>query len=105
MDQVFEITVLETGEKFPCKENQFILQAMIRAGCGPIYHGCCGGGCGVCKMQLVAGKVDRVKKMSRAHISPKEEQEKKILLCCVQPRADVTVAQVNTGECPKEIKV
>jgi ferredoxin len=68
---------------------------MIRAGCGPIRYGCCGGGCGVCRMRIVDGTWEVFKNMSRAHVSEEDEKNGIVLLCCVQPRSNLTVARIN----------
>lgn len=94
MARVFQITVAQSGAAFSCREDQFILNAMISARCGPVSHGCCGGGCGVCKMRLVSGELNYAKRMSRAHISESEQALGYVLLCCVKPRSDVVIAAV-----------
>lgn len=89
-----QITVQDTGTTFVCGEGEPILSAMKRAYAGPIHYGCFGGGCGVCKMKVVAGDVYQAKRMSRAHVSPQEEQAGTRLLCCIHPRSDVVIAGV-----------
>lgn len=87
--RIYEITVAESGATFPCAADQFVFQAMLQAGCGPIRYGCGGGGCGICKMRVAAGRYEIVKAMSRAHLSPAEEAEGLVLICCIQPRGDL----------------
>ena len=88
---VYKITVSETGESFPCAEDEFVLNAMIAARRGPVRYGCCGGGCGVCRMRVASGVYEKVKRMSRAHVSESDECENVVLLCCIQPRGDLTI--------------
>ena len=88
----YRVTVYETGESFLCAEDEFVLTAMMAARRGPIRYGCCGGGCGVCRMRVVSGSYKLVKRMSRAHVSENDELEGIVLLCCVQPLSDLTVA-------------
>jgi ferredoxin len=88
------IRVRDTNEEFVCGEDEFVLNAMIHALCGPIHHGCCGGGCGVCKMKVEKGEIFAAKRMSRAHVSEDEQKEGIVLLCCVQPREDLLLARV-----------
>ncbi|MDR2073711.1 MAG: 2Fe-2S iron-sulfur cluster binding domain-containing protein [Spirochaetaceae bacterium] len=95
MEQRYSVTVRETGDVFSCAGDEAVLRAMIHAGLGPIRHGCCGGGCGVCKMQVVDGKWEIFKAMSRAHISEEDEKKGILLLCCVHPRSNLTVARIN----------
>ena len=65
---------------------------MIRSGRGPIRHGCFGGGCGICRMKIVKGEYEKVKRMSRAHVSEAEEGEGIALICCVRPLGDLVIA-------------
>lgn len=85
----YNITLAETGDSFLCGEDQFIFDAMNRNGIKK--HGCCGGGCGICKMKLSSGELNFAKKMSRAHISQQEEQAGYVLTCCVKPKSDVVL--------------
>jgi len=91
--RIYHVTVEETGESFPCAEDEFVLKAMMAARSGPVRHGCCGGGCGVCRMRVLSGAYDKAKRMSRAHVSESDEREGVVLLCCIQPRGDLTVAK------------
>lgn len=86
----YSITVLESGETFWCASDETVLSAMMRARCGPVHYGCCGGGCGICKMRIVSGEYDAIKRMSRAHIDLAQEPDM-VLLCCIQPRSDLTI--------------
>lgn len=88
------IQVQDTGERFICREDEFILEAMKRAGCGPIHYGCFGGGCGVCRMKILSGPYSVEKKMSRAHITEKEQGDDIVLICCVQPRGNMIIARI-----------
>lgn len=94
MEQVYQITLLPGAQSFACKSTQFVLDAMVQSRSGPIFQCCFGGGCGVCKMRLVSGTVEQVKPMSRAHVSPAEEQDGILLLCCVQPRSHLVITKV-----------
>jgi ferredoxin len=95
MRQRYSVTVRETGDVFFCADDQAVLRAMIHAGFGPIKHGCCGGGCGVCKMRVVDGEWEVFKNMSRAHVSETDEKSGILLLCCVQPRSNLVIARIN----------
>ncbi|MDR2904259.1 MAG: 2Fe-2S iron-sulfur cluster binding domain-containing protein [Clostridiales bacterium] len=95
MSEYFEIKVLGSGSRFDCRRDEFLLEAMKKAGCGPIHYGCFGGGCGICKMRAVSGVVQIEKRMSRAHISAEEEKDGFILICCVKPRSDLVLEGIT----------
>ena len=82
-----------TGERFPCLAYESVLSAMQRAVAGPVRYGCFGGGCGACKMRIASGSFAVFKPMSRAHISPQDEQDGVVLLCCIRPLSDLTLAE------------
>ena len=86
------ITVQNTDIVFQCDEEVSVLHAMIRHGKGPVGHGCCGGGCGVCRAKVVSGDYLAFKPMSTAHVTEADKKEGMALLCCIQPRSDVVVA-------------
>ena len=86
-----KVTVRNTGIVFDCDEDVAILHAMIRHGKGPVRHGCCGGGCGVCKARIVSGDFIAFKNMSAAHVNEADKKRGMALLCCIQPRSDVVV--------------
>jgi ferredoxin len=90
----YRVTVRETGGSFFCAEDQAVLLAMIHAGSGPVKHGCCGGGCGICRMKIVSGEWRSFKPMSHAHAGEADQKEGIVLLCCVQPKSDLIIAGV-----------
>lgn len=90
----FRIEVLDSDIRFFCGGNEFVLEAMKRSGCGPVRCGCFGGGCGVCKMRIISGNYLVEKKMSRAHITEREQEDGIVLICCVKPRGDLIIGRV-----------
>lgn len=62
---------------------------------GVKHHGCCGGGCGICKARIISGEYEIVSRMSRVHVSLEEESAGTVLLCCVQPRSDLKIKYIN----------
>lgn len=83
------ITITQTGETFSCPNGQSILAGMARMGRRGIPAGCLGGGCGVCKVRLHSGRVDKIGPVSRAHVSVEEEADGFTLACRVAPCEDV----------------
>jgi ferredoxin len=94
MAEQYQITVRDTGERFPCAGGEAVLAAMFRSRRGPLDYGCCNGGCGVCRMRIVSGDWDLFRPMSRAHVSEADLDQGIALLCCVQPRSDLVIARV-----------
>lgn len=86
--QQFMVTIQETGESFPCRPGQSILEGMASLGRKGIPCGCRGGGCGVCKVEILDGCFSS-KPMSRSHVSAQDEQEGRVLACRVYPESDI----------------
>lgn len=84
----------DTGEVFACREDQPVLLAMEALGRRGIPVGCRGGGCGVCKLRVAAGRYE-VRKMSRACVSQEEEADGVVLACRLYPRSDLSVLVVG----------
>ena len=88
------VTIEGTGVEFQCAEDQSVLVGMERLGNRGIPVGCRGGGCGVCKVELLAGDVFR-RRMSRAHITESDEANGIALACRIFPRSDLVVRVVE----------
>lgn len=52
--------------------------------------GCRRGGCGVCRVRVLAGEYDKGP-MSRAHVSAADEAAGVVLSCCIYPRSDLSL--------------
>ena len=89
MDQ-YEISILETGETVPCSPGQSVLDGIVKLGSKGIPTGCRGGGCGVCKVEILSGTYAR-KPMSRAHVTAQDELDGKGLACCVVPTSNISL--------------
>lgn len=103
----YTVTIEETGESFRCSSQESLLAGMERLAKRGIPVGCRGGGCGVCKVQITAGRyVKRV--MSRAHVSEQEEAAGRLLACRVRPASDIrltVLGQMKDSVCAKEAPV
>lgn len=88
------IRLTNTGETFRCSNDRHLLAGMEQLGRKGIPVGCRNGGCGVCKVRVVEGQVER-RKMSRAVIAAEEEQEGYALACRVYPLTDLQVDVVG----------
>jgi len=95
MEKQYKIQVLGTDQIFFCSQNESVLESMKYSGKGPIYRGCFGGGCGICKMKIVKGDYRIIKRMSHAHISEDEKKDNIVLVCCVEPRSDLIISKIK----------
>jgi len=87
----FNITLADSGACFPCKQDQNVLAAMEKLGRRGIPVGCRGGGCGICRVQVVAGAGYRTQKMSRAQVSEADLAAGICLACKLIPEGDLTL--------------
>ena len=46
-------------------------------------------------MHIDTGDYEKVKTMSRAHVSEEEEKAGFVLICCIQPRSDLVVSDAR----------
>jgi ferredoxin len=95
IEQKFKIAVSGTDINFTCGAEQTVMAAMLHAGKGPLHYGCCGGGCGICKMLVVSGKYRQTKRMSRAHVSEEDQKNNIVLICCIKPLEDMVISKVQ----------
>lgn len=88
---------LEGGDvPFSCRPGETVLEAMERVsgvgraliGAKRIPVGCRRGGCGVCRVQVLAG-IYRSLPQSRNHVSREEESEGYALACRLIPDSDL----------------
>lgn len=80
---------MQTGESYPCATDESLLQGMLRLGRKGIPVGCVNGGCGVCKVRIVEGRVLALGPISRAHVSAEDERCGFTLACRVAPATEV----------------
>jgi len=78
------------GTTFPVAADLPVLHAMIRAAQRCIPVGCRGGGCGACRVRVLAGTY-ATRRMSRRHVSPSDEAEQIVLACRLLPSSDIVV--------------
>lgn len=84
------IRIEETGEQYACTEEESLLAAMARLGRRGIPLGCRGGGCGVCKVEVLSGDF-QTRAMSRAHVSDEDLAQRRLLACRVYPASDLSL--------------
>jgi len=87
----FEITISDSGERFSCLGSQNVLLAMERLGRKGIPVGCRGGGCGICRVQVVNNGAYQTLKMSRAQVSEADAAAGVCLACKLIPKSDLEI--------------
>lgn len=95
-----DVTVVQTGETFSCARGESLLRGMLRLGRRGIPVGCVNGGCGVCKVRILQGEVERLGPVSRAHVSAEEEARGTTLACRVGPVTAVRLEVAGKFEKP-----
>lgn len=89
------VHLIQTGETYVCSSGETLLQGMTRIGRRGIPAGCLNGGCGVCKVTIRSGCVEKAGPMSRAHISEQDEAQGMVLACRVVPKGDIELDVVG----------
>ena len=89
MTDTFEMTELVRGLRFSCASDYSLLKAMELAGKRCIPVGCRGGGCGLCKVQVISGEVS-CGPMSKKHVDEASRRCGQVLACRVYPRSDLS---------------
>lgn len=83
------MTPAGSDQPFACRHGQSLLTAMIAAGQSGIKVGCRNGGCGVCRVRVLAGSYAS-EKMTRSRISEADEAQGIVLACRIMPGTDLT---------------
>lgn len=89
------VTFAETGKSFRCRTAESLLDGMRRLGVAGIPVGCRGGGCGVCRIEVVSGGWQAFRPMSADHVSAADRAEGRVLACCIRPAEDLTIRAVG----------
>ena len=90
----YTITIEETGESYRCSDQETLLVGMEKLGKRGIPVGCRGGGCGVCKIEIVSGDYTK-RRMSREYISEEDEAAGRVLACRVKPTGNVVLRVIG----------
>ena len=107
----FAVRIEDTGETYRCADTRSLLEGMEALGRKGIPVGCRGGGCGVCKVQIISGEYE-ARKMSRSYVSAEEIAQGIVLACRVYPRSEIRLEVQGkmikafggvTGPCPEKL--
>jgi ferredoxin len=85
-----EVTILPDGVRITARPNENLLVALSRAGL-QYRIGCRRGGCGVCKIHLVAGEVSYERPVADNVLSEDEKAEGICLSCRAVPLTNVVI--------------
>lgn|SRR5690606_1626462 len=86
-----QIRLINSEEQFHCYTGNSLLEGMQRLSRKGIPVGCRGGGCGICRVQVLSGNY-HCKKMSREHVNETELNTGIGLACRLYPESDLEVA-------------
>jgi ferredoxin len=84
------------GDAVACRRDETVLAAILRAG-ATVMFSCRGGGCGTCKMRLIAGQIEHGR-CSAAVLSEDEKRAGSFLSCQARPLSDLTVELTATNK-------
>ncbi len=89
------VTLAETGKTFRARTSDSLLESMRRLGVAGVPVGCRGGGCGVCRIEVVSGRWQAFRPMGSDHVSVEDRAEGRVLACCIRPSEDLTIRAVG----------
>lgn len=95
---MYTISIEDTEDCFSCAAGQNVLAAMEKLGRKSIPVGCRGGGCGVCRVQVVGSGQYRTLKMSKAQVSETDAENGIALACKLVPEADLCIKPLGLLE-------
>ena len=86
--------VVERDDREPMtvevREDRSLLHSLAVYGLSPIPVGCRGGGCGVCRVQVLEGEYESLP-TSAAHITAEDRLARVTLACRLLPRGELRV--------------
>jgi ferredoxin len=82
--------IVGDGDGFRCGPDERVLLAMERQGRTDIPVGCRGGGCGICRVQVVQGRY-RTGPMSRRHVTAEDAGNGYALACRLYAQDDLVL--------------
>lgn len=88
------VTIEDDGSSYRCSDRLSLLEGMESLGRKGIPVGCRGGGCGVCKVQVLSGSYTK-RVMSREHITEADEAQGCVLACRVRPSSPIVLRVVG----------
>lgn len=90
----YRIVVSQHDRSFECQAGQSVLSAMQQAGLRCLPVGCRSGGCGVCRVQVLAGEFE-CGTMSGAQVAGRDRENGVVLACQLYPRSDLELRSLG----------
>lgn len=88
---MYTISIEPSGLRWTCRPGESLCQGADKAQRGQaLFHGCRGGGCGVCKVYVLSGQYQSRPQSSDA-LSPLQQADGMALACCVEPMSDMVI--------------
>lgn len=84
----FLIHMKDYEKEIKLREGESLLKGVTRMIPSHKMNGCRGGGCGICKVKILAGDYER-KKVSSSVISEEEIKRGYYLACKLYPKSDI----------------
>jgi ferredoxin len=91
---LYTVTIEDDGSTYRCSDSLSLLEGMESLGKKGIPAGCRGGGCGVCKVQVLSGSYTK-RVMSREHVSEQDETQGCVLACRVRPTSPIALRVIG----------
>ncbi|WP_324732552.1 2Fe-2S iron-sulfur cluster binding domain-containing protein [Pseudomonas paeninsulae] len=90
MGRQHQVTEVSSGQHFNCDEALPVLTAMEQQGLFCVSVGCRGGGCGLCKVRVLAGDYE-CGRMSCKHVPTAAREQGYALACRLFARSDLCI--------------
>lgn len=90
----YAVTIEGVDRAVSCRVGDALLTAMLARGLRDIPVGCRGGGCGVCKVEVLGGRYAALK-MSVDHVSADDRLQHRVLACRIVPHSDLQVRVIG----------
>lgn len=88
MSQKYQVEVIGENQSFWCSSEESVLTGYEKAYPTNRLIGCRMGGCGICRVKVVAGDYESGK-MSKAQVSVDDQAQGIVLACKIYPRSDI----------------
>lgn len=90
---MLKITLRQDGveRSVTISDGKPLLMALEAAGEKMVPVGCRGGGCGICRVQVISGEYE-AKKMNRRHVDEEDSAKGITLACRTIPKSDLVIA-------------